>query len=121
MKSGPDNSYQTPPLMGLSQWGQHQGDQLSKGDGEDLTVSEEESLPVFSIEPATCTSLWRTHLNPQVAWSSDQGEPRQGMLDMLIQGPRGDWVYQLIEEEGMESKSLGICFSHPKGGEGGES
>ena len=96
------------------------GPVVKRGWGE-LTVSEEEALPDFSTEPAMQASLWRTHLNPQVAWSSDQGEPCQGMLDLLIQEPRGDWVYQLVEEEGMESKSLGICFRHPKGGEEGES
>ena len=49
VSSDSDNSYQTPPIMGLSQWDRHQGDQSSREDGE-ISLSLRTKLSLSSLQ-----------------------------------------------------------------------
>ena len=78
-----------------------------------MSVGEELEVPVFDTEPATRASLWSTHANPQVLWSSPgEGEAREGELDQLIQEECGDWIFRLVKE-GEESNPTGVCLGPP--------
>ena len=67
--SDSDDSYQTPPLVGSLQWGQHQGDRLPREDGE-ILLFKRSNLLLSSLQSQprgppsggpTQTLKWRGH------------------------------------------------------------
>ena len=71
MSSDSDNSYQTPPLVGLSQWDQLQVVQSSRGDGETLqSPRRNPSLSSLQSQPPGHLSGGPTHiLKLWVCWA----------------------------------------------------
>ena len=52
VSSNSDDSYQTPPVVGLSQWDQHPEGQLSGGDGEiSPLLKRQNSLSLILSQP----------------------------------------------------------------------